>query len=161
MWISIYSNFRSLFVCVFGHLSISENFINRLNARPISFHAIQQWKYIANTGLYAHYLFNSLDSDRSGIVSFEVSRFTWLCSYRLLKLLFQLGLATWMLDVFICKKNAKNEKSQVDGDGFGVHVQNTFRKSFVITASIWSVQAVSYLLHTNHWLITQLIAFDL
>lgn len=84
--------------------------------------------YIANTGLYAHYLFNSLDSDRSGIVSFEVSRFTWL--YRLLKLLFWLGLSTQTLDDFIPEKIAKNGKSQVDGDGFGVHVQNTFRKSF-------------------------------
>lgn len=27
---------------------------------------------IANTGLYAHYVFNTLDSDHSGIVSFEV-----------------------------------------------------------------------------------------
>lgn len=27
----------------------------------------------ANSGLYAHYVFNTLDSDRSGIVSFEVS----------------------------------------------------------------------------------------
>lgn len=29
-------------------------------------------KTTANTGLYAHYVFNSLDSDHSGIVSFEV-----------------------------------------------------------------------------------------
>lgn len=28
--------------------------------------------FTANTGLYAHYVFNTLDSDRSGIVSFEV-----------------------------------------------------------------------------------------
>lgn len=27
----------------------------------------------ANTGLYAHYVFKTLDSDHSGIVSFEVS----------------------------------------------------------------------------------------
>lgn len=30
-------------------------------------------KKIANTGLYAHYVFNTLDQDHSGIVSFEVS----------------------------------------------------------------------------------------
>lgn len=29
--------------------------------------------FAANSGLYAHYVFNTLDSDRSGIVSFEVS----------------------------------------------------------------------------------------
>lgn len=29
--------------------------------------------FAANTGLYAHYVFKTLDSDRSGIVSFEVS----------------------------------------------------------------------------------------
>lgn len=29
--------------------------------------------FSANTGLYAHYVFNTLDQDRSGIVSFEVS----------------------------------------------------------------------------------------
>lgn len=29
--------------------------------------------FTANTGLYAHYVFKTLDSDRSGIVSFEVS----------------------------------------------------------------------------------------
>ena len=29
--------------------------------------------FAANTALYAHYVFNTLDSDRSGIVSFEVS----------------------------------------------------------------------------------------
>ena len=29
----------------------------------------------ANSGLYAHYVFNTLDPNRTGIVSFEVSNF--------------------------------------------------------------------------------------
>ena len=37
--------------------------------------------FLANTSQYAHYVFNTLDHDHSGILSFEVSFFAFHLSY--------------------------------------------------------------------------------